>query len=85
MKVKLIIYSNLKNYVKNYDNKEGIVLEIPSSKKIIDFLKENIEHDKAVDAISMVIVNNKAIPFNQLDSNLKDGDIVKVYPPMGGG
>jgi len=54
MKVKLIIYSNLKKYVKNYDNKEGIVL-------------------------------NKAVPSNQLGSNLKGGDVVKVYPPMGGG
>jgi sulfur carrier protein ThiS len=33
----------------------------------------------------MVIVNEKVVPFNQIERNLQDGDIIKVYPPMGGG
>jgi molybdopterin converting factor small subunit len=84
MKVKLIIYSKLKEYVEGYDN-NGIVKEIPSPKSIRQFLEETINHDLAMDAISMVIVNDKVVPFKQMDSNLKDKDIIKVYPPMGGG
>lgn len=85
MKIKLIIYSKLKEYVEGYDNSDGIVKEVTSPKSIRQFLTETINHDQAMDAISMVIVNDKVIPFNQLDRKLEDKDIIKVYPPMGGG
>jgi molybdopterin converting factor small subunit len=85
MKIKLIIYSNLKNYVENYKDDEGIVKDISEQKTIRQFLEETIKHEKAMDAISMIIVNEKVIPFSQLDRKLQDGDIIKVYPPIGGG
>jgi molybdopterin converting factor small subunit len=85
MKIKLIIYSNLKNYVENYKDDEGIVKDISEQKTIRQFLEETIKHEKAMDAISMVIVNEKVVPFNQLDRKLQDGDVIKVYPPIGGG
>jgi molybdopterin converting factor small subunit len=85
MKVKLIIYSKLKEYVEGYNNSDGIVKEVTSPKSIRQFLAETINHEQAMDAISMVIVNDKVIPFKQLDRKLKDKDIIKVYPPMGGG
>ncbi len=85
MKIKLIIYSNLKNYVENYKEDDGLVKEISEPKTIKQFLQETIKHEKAMDAISMVIVNEKVVPFNQLDRKLQDGDIIKIYPPIGGG
>jgi len=85
MKVKLIIYSNLKDYVMDYKEKEGLIKEIIGEKTIKDFLQETIKHEKALDAISMVLVNEKIVPFNQLDRQLQDGDIIKIYPPIGGG
>ncbi len=85
MKVKLIIYSNLKNYVKDYGNKDGVVKEICQDKSIKQFLEETIRHERATDAISMVIVNDQVVPFKQLNRYLQDGDVIKVYPPMGGG
>ncbi|MGE4413416.1 MAG: MoaD/ThiS family protein [Candidatus Caldatribacteriota bacterium] len=85
MKIKLIIYSNLKNYVENYKEDDGLVKEISEPKTIKQFLQETIKHEKAMDAISMVIVNEKVVPFNQLDRKLQDGDVIKVYPPIGGG
>jgi molybdopterin converting factor small subunit len=85
MKVKLIIYSKLKEYVKGYDDNEGIIKEVPHPKSIRFFLKETINHPQAMDAISMVIVNDKVVPFDQLDRDIKDNDIIKIYPPMGGG
>jgi len=85
MKIKLIIYSNLKNYVENYKEDDGLVKEISEPKTIKQFIQETIKHEKAMDAISMVIVNEKVVPFNQLDRKLQDGDVIKVYPPIGGG
>jgi|LDZU01.1.fsa_nt_gi sulfur carrier protein ThiS len=85
MKVKLIIYSKLKEYVEGYDNNNGIVKEVSSPKSIRQFLEETINHSQAMDAISMVIVNDKVVPFKQLDRKLEDEDIIKVYPPIGGG
>lgn len=85
MKVKLIIYSNLKRYVEGYNDKDGIVKEVSHPKSIRQFLEEMINHDRAMDAISMVIVNGKVVPFGQLDRKLQEKDTIKVYPPMGGG
>jgi molybdopterin converting factor small subunit len=85
MKIKLIIYSNLKNYVENYKDDDGIVKDISEQKTIRQFLEETIKHEKAMDAISMIIVNEKVVPFSQLDRKLQDGDVIKVYPPIGGG
>lgn len=69
----------------DYKEKEGLIKEIIGEKTIKDFLQETIKHEKALDAISMVLVNEKIVPFNQLDRQLQDGDIIKIYPPIGGG
>lgn len=80
-----MIYSNLKNYVEGYQDNDGIIKEVSSQKSIKQFLEETIKHERAMDAISMVIVNNQVVPFGELNRNLQEGDVVKVYPPMGGG
>ncbi len=85
MKVKLLIYSNLKDYVDGYQENEGLVKELFEHKTIKQFLEETIRHERALDAISIVIINDRVVPFTQLNRPLQDGDIVKVYPPMGGG
>ncbi|HNR65314.1 MAG TPA: MoaD/ThiS family protein [Atribacterota bacterium] len=85
MKVKLIVYSNLKNYIDGYQDSEGLLKEISKQMTIKDFLQENIKHKRAMDGISMVIVNEKVIPFHEIERNLQDGDVIKIYPPMGGG
>ncbi len=87
MKVKLIIYSNLKRYVEGYnvDSDDGIIKEVTNQKSIKEFLEETIKHKLAMDAISMVIVNNKVVPFGKLDRRLENNDVIKIYPPMGGG
>ena len=69
----------------DYKEKEGLIKEIIGEKTIKDFLQETIKHEKALDAISMVLVNEKIVPFNQLDRQLQDEDIIKIYPPIGGG
>ncbi|GEM_PF-1687369 len=85
MKVRLIIYSALKNFIDGYQDNGGLNKEISEPKTIEQFLRETIKHEKAMDAISMVLVNEEVIPFQQLKRILKDGDTIKIYPPMGGG
>ena len=85
MKIRLLIYSNLKNYVDDYQDDVGLQIEINDQKTIKDFLLETIKHERALEAISMIIVNEKCLPFNQIERKLQDGDVIKVYPPMGGG
>lgn len=85
MKVKLIIYSKLKEYVEGYDDNDGIVKELAHPRSIREFLEETINHSQAMDAISMVIVNNKVVPFGELNRKLENDDVIRVYPPMGGG
>lgn len=85
MEIKLMIYSNLKNYVENYSDHDGVRKEVSGKKSIRQFLEETIKHEQAMDAISMIIINGKVVPFSQLDRDLQNGDMIKVYPPMGGG
>ena len=85
MKIQLMIFSRLRDYVENYHEEDGIIRDISGERTIRQFLQETINHEQAMEAISMVIVNDKVIPFNHLDHQLRDGDTIKVYPPMGGG
>ena len=85
MKVTLKIYSGLRNYVKNYDIEKGITLEVDKGKTIKQLLKENINHEKAIEAISMVTLNDRIVSYKDYNRKLKDGNLIKVFPPIGGG
>jgi len=85
MKVTLKIYSGLKNYVKNYDIEKGVTLEVDKGKTIMQILRGNINHKKAIEAISIVTLNDKIISYRDYDKEAKDGDLIKVFPPIGGG
>lgn len=85
IKVQMIIYSNLNKFVENYDQENGIVKEVTNGKSILQFIKENISYNQAINAISVIIVNDQFVPFKQLNRRLEEGDIIKLYPPIGGG
>ena len=53
MKVRLLVYSNLKNYIDGYQDSEGLLKEISKQMTIKDFLQETIKHKRAMDGISM--------------------------------
>jgi len=85
MKITLKIYSGLQKYVKDYNSKNGLILEIDKEKTIKQFLIDAINHQKAIEAISMITINDKIISYQNYDQKLKDGDLIKVFPPIGGG
>lgn len=75
----------MKNYVKNYDIEKGVTLKVDERETIKQILKKNINHEKAIEAISIVTLNDKIIPYKDYDKKVKDGDLIKVFPPIGGG
>ena len=85
MKITLKIYSGLQKYVKDYNSKNGLILEIDKGKTIKQLLIDTINHQKAIEAISMITLNDKIIAYQNYDQKLKDGDLIKVFPPIGGG
>jgi len=85
MKVILKIYFGLKYYVKNYDDEKGLVLEVERGKTIKQLFIENINHKNAIDAISLVTVNNSIVAHKDYNQELQNGDLIKVFPPIGGG
>lgn len=85
MKARLIIYSNLKKYVKNYHEKEGAEVGFSPGKSVREFIEETIVYPRAMDGISIVQINDQVITFDQLSRKLQDGDTIKIYPPVGGG
>jgi len=85
MKITLKIYSGLQKYVKDYNSKNGLILEIDKGKTIKQLLIDTINHQKAIEAISMITLNDKIIAYQNYDQKLKDGDLIKVFPPISGG
>ncbi len=85
MKITLKIYSGLKRYVKDYNSKNGLILEIDKGKTIKQLIIDTINHQKAIEAISMITLNDKIIAYQNYNQKLKDGDLIKVFPPISGG
>jgi len=77
MKIKISGYGLLKNYVGSPDNPTSY--EITSSKQIKDIMKEMGIPDGIV---LLVSVNDKQENF---DYTPKEGDDVKLIPPVSGG
>jgi len=85
MQITLKIYSGLRQYVKNYHQKNGLILTMENGKTIRQLLLDHIEHERTIDAISMITLNDKIIPYQDYCRELHDGDVIKVYPPISGG
>ena len=85
MKITLKIYSGLKRYVKDYNSKNGLILEIDKGKNLKKLIIDTINHQKAIEDISMITLIDKIIAYQNYNQKLKDGDLIKVFPPISGG
>jgi sulfur carrier protein ThiS len=78
MTVKLVLKGFLKDkYLSG--KKESIICNIEKGFKIVDLLKK---YDINSKFIAIVSLNNQV---SDLKKSLNDGDIIELYPPIGGG
>jgi sulfur carrier protein ThiS len=78
MTVKLVLKGFLKDkYLSG--KKKSIICNIEKGFKIVDLLKK---YDINSKFIAIVSLNNQV---SDLKKSLNDGDIIELYPPIGGG
>ena len=80
MKVKVKLYATLREYApKGTEIGEVFEVDFPGS-KVSDLIDTfGFEHDQA----KIMIVNDNRI--YELDYELSDGDLIVIFPPIGGG
>ena len=79
MNIVLELKGKLKEFWYQPDGAKNIKLYLKSNSKILDLINQlNVTKEY----IALVTVNKKVSDFN---SELKDGDKVVFYPPIGGG
>ncbi len=80
LKVQVKLYSIFRLNISDYDFNEGIEVELNKGSRLID-LMERVEIE--LEKIAMVRLNGR-LEKNHL-SILKNGDIVELFPQIGGG
>ena len=79
VRITLKLYGGLNNYTKEYHHEKGISLRLNSGETIDKVLEKlGIPKNKIV----LITANNKITHFDYI---LKQGDIIKMFPPIGGG
>jgi len=77
--INLKFYGGLYRYINNYSKERGLYLELNTRKKIIDILiKLGVPRNKIV----LIMAGNKPV---SIDYFVKGNDVIKVFPPIGGG
>lgn len=71
----------LEKKLKNYDKKKGIVINLDKP-VTIKYLVANYFSEDIKDAMGVVLANKKIVDFNY---QVKDGDIIEIFPLLGGG
>lgn len=77
--VTLKLYGIIELYINDYDRKSGLTLELNSFRSIRQILEEK---NIPTTIISLLLSGNKII---NLDYQVQNGDVIKVFPHMGGG
>jgi len=79
MKIFLETRGPLKEYFKGQEKSRKIKLKISTGRSIIDLINQ---HKIPKGFVSLVSVNGKKEGLNY---KIKEGDLIKLYPPTGGG
>ena len=80
MKIIIKFYSGFENYTKNRLNEE-VILQANDKTDIKSVIKIFLPAD-IISFVGMVLVNKKIVNF---DYKVKDGDMIEVFPLLGGG
>jgi len=80
MRATIRFYSGFEIHLQNDSNKE-IDLNLGSGEDIASILKRFLPED-SLGFVGMVLVNKKIVNF---DYQAKEGDLIEVFPVIGGG
>ncbi len=80
MKVKVKFYSGFEKYLKDDSNKV-LDLQLNAQEDILAILSRFLPKED-IGYVGMVLVNKKIVNF---DYQVEDGDMIEVFPVIGGG
>ena len=81
MEITIKFYNGLDKFIKNYDTKRGIVLNLNESINIKSLISQLFPKE-ILKSIGIVRVNKKIEDFSY---KIKKGDFIEVFPLLGGG
>lgn len=79
IQVRVELSSALRRYVPDYDPESGATLDLPQGSEVAKLIKALGIPAKE---ITVIMVNRQAVPA---DHTLADGDLVGLFPALGGG
>lgn len=79
MEVTLKLYGFLKRYINSYEQNNNWNLNIDSFKSIKQILKEN---NILIKEVGFILKGSKTVNLNY---QVQNGDVIKVFPPIAGG
>lgn len=79
MEATLKLYGFLRRHINSYEQNNNQNLKIDSFKLIKQILKEN---NIPIKEVGFILKGNKTV---NIDYQVQNGDVIKVFPPIAGG
>lgn len=79
IQVRVELSSALRRYLPDYDPERGVILDLPAESDVAGLIRALGIPPKE---ITVIMVNRQAVPA---DHPLADGDLVGLFPALGGG
>lgn len=79
MKIEVNLYATLKRYMKNVTGGKSSVIDVEDGVRVKDVIQKL---KIPVDTVKLIFINGV---HAKVDTNLKDGDRLGLFPPVGGG
>lgn len=81
MEIKIILCHGLEKKYKNYNKEQGILLDLERPVSIKYIIKKNFSKD-IQETAGIILANKKIVDINY---QIKDGDVIEIFPLIGGG
>ena len=82
MQITVKFHSGLEKQIKDYDKEKGIIMKLDFPERIESIVQRYIPED-AWGVVGVVVLLNKKITGN--DYQVRDGDMIELFPLSGGG